>query len=149
MKRPLPSLPRVSAASVAATLAMTACWFVYSQHHPHAVELAYIGPGSGFAFISSFLTLIVGFFASLLSFLTWPFRMAWRALRRHKGFRDAKVKKIIFLGLDGLDPGLTERYIAEGKLPNLKKLAETGGYSRLRTRFLLCLPSHGQLSLRG
>ena len=73
-------------------------------------------------FISSFLTLIVGFFASLLSFLTWPFRIAWRTLRRHKGFRDAKVKKIIFLGLDGLDPGLTERYIAEGKLPNLKKL---------------------------
>ena len=49
--------------------------------------------------------------------------MAWRTLRRHKGFRDAKVKKIIFLGLDGLDPELTERYIAEGKLPNLKKLA--------------------------
>ncbi len=135
MNRRLHTLPRVSAANLVATLAMTACWFVYAHHYPHAVQLAYIGPGSGFAFISSFLTLIVGFFASLLSFLTWPFRMAWRTLRRHKGFRDAKVKKIIFLGLDGLDPGLTERYIAEGKLPNLKKLAETGGYSRLRTTF--------------
>ncbi|MES2222928.1 MAG: alkaline phosphatase family protein [Acidobacteriota bacterium] len=135
MNRRLHSLPRVSAASVAASLAMAACWFLYAQHHPHAVQMAYIGPGSGFAFISSFLTLIVGFFATLVSFLTWPFRMAWRTLRRHKGFRDAKVKKIIFLGLDGLDPGLTERYIAEGKLPNLKKLAETGGYSRLRTTF--------------
>ena len=51
------------------TLAMTACWFAYAHHHPHAVQFAYIGPGSGFAFISSFLTLIVGFFASLLSFL--------------------------------------------------------------------------------
>ena len=121
--------------SAAVTLAATACWFAYALHHPHAVQFAYIGPGSGFAFISSFLTLIVGFFASLLSFLTWPFRMAWRTLRRHKGFRDAKVKKIIFLGLDGLDPELTERYIAEGKLPNLKKLAETGSYSRLRTTF--------------
>ena len=135
MKRSLHPFPRISAAGAAMSLAMTACWLIYAHHHPHAVQLAYIGPGSGFAFISSFLTLIVGFFASLLSFLTWPFRMAWRTLRRHKGFRDAKVKKIIFLGLDGLDPGLTERYIAEGKLPNLKKLAETGSYHRLRTTF--------------
>ena len=108
----------------------TAAWLCYAHHNPHTVQLAYIGPGSGFAFISSFLTLIVGFFASLLSFLSWPFRIVWRTLRRHKGFRDAKVKKIIFLGLDGLDPGLTERYIAEGKLPNLKKLAETGKIGR-------------------
>ncbi|MGB6113190.1 MAG: alkaline phosphatase family protein, partial [Acidobacteriaceae bacterium] len=135
MKRSLHAFPRISAAGAATSLAMTAGWLLYAHHHPHAVQLAYIGPGSGFAFISSFLTLIVGFFASLLSFLTWPFRMAWRTLRRHKGFRDAKVKKIIFLGLDGFDPGLTERYIAEGKLPNLKKLAEAGSYSRLRTTF--------------
>jgi predicted AlkP superfamily phosphohydrolase/phosphomutase len=135
VKRSLHPLPGISAANAVTTLAATACWFYFEHHHPHAVQFAYIGPGSGFAFISSFLTLIVGFFASLLSFLTWPFRMAWRTLRRHKGFRDAKVKKIIFLGLDGLDPGLTERYIAEGKMPHLKKLAETGSYHRLRTTF--------------
>jgi predicted AlkP superfamily phosphohydrolase/phosphomutase len=135
VKRSLHAFPRISVASALLALAVTACWFAYAHHHPQRVQLAYIGPGSGFAFISSFLTLIVGFFASLLSFLGWPFRMAWRTLRRHKGFRDAKVKKIIFLGLDGLDPGLTERYIAEGKLPNLKKLAETGSYHRLRTTF--------------
>ncbi|HZC42934.1 MAG TPA: hypothetical protein VE195_02100, partial [Acidobacteriaceae bacterium] len=122
MSRSLHPFPRISVRGALFTLATTACWFAYAQHHPQAAHLAYIGPGSGFAFISSFLTLIVGFFASLLSFLTWPFRMAWRTLRRRKGFRDAKVKKIIFLGLDGLDPELTERYIAEGKLPNLKKL---------------------------
>jgi predicted AlkP superfamily phosphohydrolase/phosphomutase len=135
MTRSLHPFPSISAADVTLTLAATAGWFVYAQAHPHAVQLAYIGPGSGFAFISSFLTLVVGFFASLLSFLSWPFRIVWRTLRRHKGFRHAKVKKIIFLGLDGLDPGLTERYIAEGKLPNLKKLADVGSYHRLRTTF--------------
>ncbi len=135
MRRSLHLFPCISAKDAALALAATAGWFVIAHHNPHAVQLAYIGPGSGFAFISSFLTLIVGFFASLLSFLSWPFRMVWRTLRRHKGFRDAKVKKIIFLGLDGLDPGLTERYIAEGKLPNLKKLVETGSYHRLRTTF--------------
>ena len=52
-----------------------------------------------------------------------------------KGLRHARVKKVILLGLDGLDPKLTERYMSEGKLPNLTKLAGQGGYNRLRTTF--------------
>jgi hypothetical protein len=66
--------------------------------------LAYVGPGAGFAFLGSFLTLIAGFFLSVFSLLLWPFRMAWRAVRRRKGYRHARVQKIVFLGLDGLDP---------------------------------------------
>ena len=50
-------------------------------------------------------------------------------LRRRHGFRNARVKKLIFLGLDGLDPGLTERFLAEGKLPNLARLREQGGFA--------------------
>ncbi len=76
---------------------------------PHPDLFAYIGPGAGFAFLGSFLTLVAGFFLSLLSLLIWPFRTAWYAVRRRKGFRHARVGKIIFLGLDGLDAGLTER----------------------------------------
>lgn len=30
------------------------------------------------------------------------------------------------LGVDGLDPRLTRKYIDEGKMPNFKKLAEMG-----------------------
>jgi predicted AlkP superfamily phosphohydrolase/phosphomutase len=134
MRRPLP-IERITARDAALTVA-AACLLQFCLRHHHATaHLAYIGPGSGFAFVSSFLTLIVGFFASLLSFLSWPFRIVWRTLRRHKGFKDAKVKKIIFLGLDGFDPRVTEKLMAEGKLPNLKKLAETGSYTRLRTTF--------------
>ncbi len=95
----------------------------------------YIGPGAGFAFLGSFLTLAVGILLSVVSFLLWPFRMAWRSLTRHKGLRNARVRKIIFLGLDGLDPRLTERWMAEGKLPNLARLAREGRYGRLRTTF--------------
>ncbi len=47
--------------------------------------------------------------------------------------RAARVKKLIFLGLDGLDPELTEMWMAEGKLPNLARLREQGSYQRLRT----------------
>jgi predicted AlkP superfamily phosphohydrolase/phosphomutase len=135
VKRPLRPIAKYSAWDLILTFAAIALCAYYFRSSHHAVQLAYIGPGSGFAFISSFLTVILGFFASVLSFLSWPFRLAWRTLRRRKGFRDARVKKVIFLGLDGLDPRLTEQFIAEGKLPNLKKLAETGSYHRLRTTY--------------
>ena len=96
---------------------------------------AYIGPGAGFAFIGSFLTIVLSLFASLISLCIWPFRMLWLAIRRQGRFSNAKVRKIIILGLDGLDPKLTERWMAEGKLPNLKALAQNGSYSHLRTTF--------------
>src|SRR5580698_7936104 len=55
------------------------------------------------------------------------------AILRKRGMRAARVKKLIFLGLDGLDPELTEMWMAEGKLPNLARLREQGSYQRLRT----------------
>lgn len=103
--------------------------------HPPGVELAYIGPGAGFAFLGSFLTLLWAFLVSVGTLLTWPARMLWRGLRRRKTLRNARVKKVIFLGLDGFDPGLAERLMAEGKLPNLARLRQQGSYRRLRTTF--------------
>jgi predicted AlkP superfamily phosphohydrolase/phosphomutase len=99
---------------------------------PH---LAYIGPGAGFAFLGSFLTLLGGLFLGFISVLLWPFRVAWGALAGRQGYKNAKIKKLIFLGLDGLDPSLAERYMVEGKLPNLSRLREMGGFHRLRTTF--------------
>ncbi len=116
-------------------LVVLVCLIRSFHHHTGEMQLAYIGPGAGFAFLGSFLTLLAGFFLSLISFLSWPFRMTWRLLRRRKGFRNARVRKIIFLGLDGLDPRLTEKFISEGKLPNLQGLQEQGSYRRLRTTF--------------
>src|SRR6266567_5728592 len=98
-------------------------------------ELAYIGPGAGFAFLGSFLTLLGGLLLGLLSLLMWPFRMAVRAIRGQQGYKHAKIRKLIFLGLDGLDPALVEKFMAAGKLPNLSRLREQGGFNRLRTTF--------------
>ncbi|HBV95926.1 MAG: nucleotide pyrophosphatase [Peptococcaceae bacterium BICA1-7] len=39
---------------------------------------------------------------------------------------EAKTKKIIVLGLDGMDPSLTKKFMDEGKLPNIKKFVERG-----------------------
>ncbi len=61
--------------------------------------------------------------------------MLWLGVRRKGRFGNAQVKKVIFLGLDGLDPNLAEKWMAEGKLPNLSRLREEGTYRRLRTTF--------------
>ena len=114
---------------------MLAAVAITAHYHPHAAQFAYVGPGAGFAFLGSFLTLIAGFFLSVFALLSWPFRMAWRAVRRRKGYRKALARKVIFLGLDGLDPRVTERLMAEGKLPNLARLAAEGSYTRLRTTY--------------
>lgn len=97
--------------------------------------LAYIGPGAGFTFLGSFLTLIGSFFLTAGSFLLWPIRTARALIRRRQGFRKATIQRLIFLGLDGLDPRLTERFMAEGKLPNLQRLQAEGSFHRLRTTF--------------
>ena len=116
---------------------LLACVTYLLTHHGHSNGelLCYVGPGAGFAFLGSFLSLLIGFLLNFFSLLAWPVRMAWRLLRRRGGFRKAHVRKVIFLGLDGLDPKLAERFMAEGKLPNLSRLKEQGSYSRLRTTF--------------
>jgi predicted AlkP superfamily phosphohydrolase/phosphomutase len=113
------------------------CSSVSRGGHPFFAsgQLAYIGPGAGFAFLGSFLTVLLSLLASLISLCIWPFRMLWLAVRRKGRFGNAAVKKVIILGLDGLEPKLTERWMAEGKLPNLRELAERGSYSHLRTTF--------------
>jgi len=96
---------------------------------------AYVGPGAGFAFVGSFLSLAAAFLLGAASLLILPFRILWRSIRGAQGYKKAKVKKVVFLGLDGLEPTLVEKYLAEGKMPNLAKLREQGQYSKLRTTF--------------
>jgi predicted AlkP superfamily phosphohydrolase/phosphomutase len=102
---------------------------------PSPPLLAYIGPGAGFAFLGSFLSLLAGFALALAGLLSWPFRLLYNTLTGRRGYRNARIQKLIFLGLDGLDPVLTERYMAEGKLPHLTRLRDQGGFHRLRTTF--------------
>jgi predicted AlkP superfamily phosphohydrolase/phosphomutase len=42
-------------------------------------------------------------------------------------------ERLILLGIDGLDPGIMGRMLAQGRLPNLARLREMGGFRRLRT----------------
>ena len=43
---------------------------------------AYIGPGAGFALVSSFLVVFTTIIIAFISLLIWPFRTLWRIVRR-------------------------------------------------------------------
>ena len=70
---------------------------------------AYIGPGAGFALGGSFLFGLAGLLLALLALLLWPVRVLGRALRGRGRRRDARARRVVVLGLDGLDPILARR----------------------------------------
>ncbi len=94
---------------------------------------AYIGPGAGFAFLTSFATLFVTFFLAFISILIWPIRLLYKAIRRQKGIIKTDVNRVVVVGLDGLDPVLARKFMDEGKLPNFVKVKEQGSFSCLGT----------------
>ena len=96
---------------------------------------AYVGPGAGFAVLSSFWTLLLAFLYSVYAFLSWPFRFLLRRLRRRKAYDKAQIKRAVIVGFDGMDPELAERFMEKGKLPNLAKLHQQGTFRKLRTTF--------------
>ncbi|MFQ6108158.1 MAG: alkaline phosphatase family protein [Candidatus Aminicenantales bacterium] len=98
-----------------------------------AAAQAYIGPGAGFAFLSSFLVLFLAFFLAIFSFLSWPFRLLLRIIRGQKAFRRSRIHQVTIIGLDGLDPLLVEKYMEEGKLPHFSELKRRGTFRRLQT----------------
>jgi predicted AlkP superfamily phosphohydrolase/phosphomutase len=51
----------------------------------------------------------------------------------HRPVGAADYDKVVILGFDGADAGLVERYIAEGRLPNLTRLRSEGYYAPLRS----------------
>jgi predicted AlkP superfamily phosphohydrolase/phosphomutase len=93
---------------------------------------AYVGPGAGFAFAGSFLFVFIAFFLAIFNFLTFPFRTFFKFIKRLSHIKDAKFKKVIVIGYDGMDFKLLSRFIREGRdLPNFKKLSEEGTFAPL------------------
>ena len=95
---------------------------------------AYIGPGAGFALVSSAFVLLTTVVVVLFSLLAWPFRALWRVITMPAPPK-ATITRLIVVGLDGQDPKLTDQFMREGILPNFSALAEAGSYRRLKTTF--------------
>lgn len=94
---------------------------------------AYIGPGAGFAFLGSAFVFILTFFMALATLAFWPLQFLWRLILGKKISKNARTRRVVIVGLDGLEPKLAEKLMDEGRMPNLKALKETGAYSRLGT----------------
>jgi len=94
---------------------------------------AYIGPGAGFALVSSFFVLIVAGFSALFTVLTLPIRTVYLLFRRRKVRRNLRARRVIVVGFDGMDPELCRRFMAEGRLPNLERLGAHGTFKELKT----------------
>src|SRR5262245_1223713 len=94
---------------------------------------AYIGPGAGVTITGSFLALFAAVFSALLTLLTWPARLLWRAAFGWRAMAKARFERVVVLGLDGLDHGLTQQMLAEGKLPHLEELRKQGCFKALGT----------------
>ena len=58
-------------------------------------------------------------------------RPAWSAKPRRPSARAGK--KVIIIGIDGMDPRLSEKMMNDGKLPNFAKLSNQGGFRALGT----------------
>ncbi len=98
---------------------------------PISALLGYIGPGAGFALAGSFLA-VFGAIASAISMvLFWPIRKLVRFLFRKRAPQKARFKRVVILGLDGLDHGLTTKLLEEGRLPNLAALRGCGDFRQL------------------
>ncbi len=93
---------------------------------------AYVGPGAGFALFSSFLVFFTTILVVFLLFLVWPFRAAFYKIKTRNRPKPLK-KRFIVVGFDGQDPQITERLMAQGKLPNHSRLAEMGCYHALES----------------
>ena len=76
---------------------------------------AYIGPGAGFALVSSFAVMFVTIVLAFVAILIWPFRKVWR-LYKGRGGEKPWVRRMIVVGFDGQDPRITERLMMQGKL---------------------------------
>lgn len=93
--------------------------------------LGYIGPGAGFALAGSFLAVLGAMFSALSMILMWPIRRVLRAIFRKRPPRPPRFRRIVVLGLDGLDHKLTSELLAAGKLPHLAALQQRGSFQSL------------------
>src|SRR5216110_2593626 len=87
---------------------------------------AYVGPGAGFALLSSFFVIFTTMILALVAVVSWPLRALLRLARNRRPPHPTLTRRVIILGFDGQDPQITDALLSEGKLPNFAKLAAGG-----------------------
>ena len=108
---------------------------------------AYIGPGAGFAFLSGGLVLVGALFLAVAIVAAYPVKLLLRAVSG-KGRIKGETKRLVIIGFDGMDPQLAQRFMDEGRMPNMKKVAEEGVFSPLATSYPSMSPVAWYSSIR-
>jgi hypothetical protein len=116
-----------------AVLLIAHLWLTGAGEPQEPIHQAYIGPGAGIALLGSFFAVFSAFLSAFFFVISWPIRFVWRGMRGGRPFAKARTKRVVVLGLDGLEPTLTEQMLDDGRLPNLARLREMGTYTRLGT----------------
>ncbi len=96
---------------------------------------AYVGPGAGIAVATTLLAFVISAFVALIGLLFWPVRFVIRMVTRKKAPKPAKIDRMVIIGLDGLDPKLVRRFMDEGRLPNMQRIAAKGSFRNLSTTY--------------
>ena len=122
-------LPRAARRQVARTVVLVGVVLLLCGEEAQA----YVGPGAGFAIGTTLFAFFVAFFSGLAAIFLWPIRWLFRSIRGRRAMAKARVKRFVILGLDGMEPTLAEKYMAEGKMPHLSRLARDGSFLRLGT----------------
>jgi hypothetical protein len=94
---------------------------------------AYIGPGAGFAIVGSLMVMVTTFAIAFAVILTWPIRLLVRQVTVGNPYKNASSRRVVILGLDGMDPGLLTKLMRDGRMPNFEKLARRGVFRPLDT----------------
>ncbi|MBI4612708.1 MAG: alkaline phosphatase family protein [Planctomycetes bacterium] len=95
--------------------------------------LGYVGPGGGFAILVGFLAILGGIAAAVFALAGYPVLAVLRRLRCRRPESPPRFRRVVVLGLDGLDPEILDEFLAAGDLPNFRRLAESGAFRRLGT----------------
>jgi predicted AlkP superfamily phosphohydrolase/phosphomutase len=72
-------------------------------------------------------------FSAVVMLLTWPARLLWRFAFGRRALAKSRFKRVVVLGLDGMDYRLTQQMLEAGQLPNFAALAKEGCFKPLGT----------------
>lgn len=95
----------------------------------------YIGPGAGFALVTSLFTLVFSSLLAIFTLLILPFRMLVHTLKYRNRFRNGLTRRAVVIGFDGMDPDICEPLMDQGKMPHFDRLRKMGTYRRLGTTY--------------
>jgi len=109
----------------------------------------YVDPGAGFVFAQN-TSFLWGFILGLLGISFFLLKLFFKFFKKFLWifliligiliiggmitmFKPGHIKQVVVLGIDAMDPEITEKLIAEGRLPNLSYLKQMGSYAHLAT----------------